>query len=158
MSTPYISEDKTDSHIIVSAPIYRGSSVEGAVLFECDAKILQSIVLNTKIGEMGSSYILDKYGNTIAYEDESYVFNRSNAIAEAEANPKNKKMQQLASIERKMLAGETGVETYDYTDGTKNIQGFAPIPGTDGWSVAVTLDQDEFLEAAVKGSFFRLES
>ena len=156
MSTPYISEDKTDSHIIVSAPIYRGSSVEGAVLFECDAKILQSIVLNTKIGEMGSSYILDKYGNTIAYEDESYVFNRSNAIAEAEANPKNKKMQQLASIERKMLAGETGVETYDYTDGTKNIQGFAPIPGTDGWSVAVTLDQDEFLEAAVKGSFLQI--
>ncbi len=156
MSVPYISEDKTDNYIIVSAPIFHGKSVEGAVMFQCDTNILQSIVLNTKIGEKGSSYILDKYGNTIAYEDESYVLSQSNAIAEAEANPGNREIQQLADIERKMIAGESGVGTYDYMDGTSNIQGYAPINGSDGWSVAVTLDKDEFLEIAVKSSVIQI--
>lgn len=47
------------------------------------------------------------------------------------------------------LYGETGIAFYSYAeDNSNNIQGYTPIPGTDGWSVAVTMDEDEFMHDA----------
>ncbi len=156
MSTPYISEDRTDMYLIVSAPIRRGDLVEGVVFFVCDTVILQEIVKNTTVGEHGTSYILDKDGNTIAYKDNAVVLNRRNGIADAEANPGSRGARALARVEQRMVNGETGVETYKYTDGVKYIQGFAPIAGTDGWSAGVSLDQDEFMAVSVRGSLIQV--
>lgn len=147
MSEPYI--DGEDMYITVSAPIIQDDIIYGVLYFQCDASILQSIVEEIQVGEEGESYILDKNGVTIACGDIQAVIEQENIIEEAAANPDKKDLQKLAAIEKKMIAGESGIEKYSYEeDNSNNIQGYAPISGTDGWSVAVTLDEDEFMQSA----------
>ncbi len=154
MSVPYINDG--NSYLMISAPIQRGDAVEGILYFQCDTYILQSIVEGLQIGEGGEAYILDKDGTTIAYVDQQTVLDQENAIREAEANPKDRDMQTVANIERKMVAGERGVERYHYFgDGSDNILGYAPIQGTDGWSIAIEISEDEFMRPAYFGNLFQ---
>ena len=80
----------------------------------------------------------------IANPDKSLVIAKENIIAKAKASPKDKDLQDLAKIEQAMIRGETGFGQYKYADGNHYMQSYAPIPGTDGWSVAVTIDMAEF--------------
>ncbi len=151
MSAPYVVGD--DMFLMVSAPIKEGDTIHGVLYFQCDTDILQSIVEKIQIGEEGESYILDKNGVTIACGDLTAVEEQENIIAEAAANPGDQDLQTLAAVEKKMIAGENGIAFYSYAeDNSNNIQGYTPIPGTDGWSVAVTMDEDEFMHDAYVGN------
>lgn len=151
MSSTYKQEG--DMFMVISAPIMQDGVVKGILYFQCDTYILQSIVQEIQIGEYGESYILDKNGTTIACGNEQNALEQENAIQEAKTNPDDKDIQTLAAIEQKMVAGESGIAKYAYEeDNSNNIQGYAPIPGTDGWSVAVTLDEDEFMQTAYTDS------
>lgn len=151
MSSPYVVGD--DIFMVVSAPVREGDTIHGVLYFQCDTYILQSIVEEIQIGEEGESYILDRDGVTIACGDHQAVLDQENIIAEAAADPGNRDLQTLAAVEQKMIAGETGIAFYSYEeDHSNNIQGYTPIPETDGWSVAVTMDEDEFMRDAYAGS------
>ncbi len=151
MSVPYF--DQEEPYLVVSSPVMKDDTVQGVIYFYCDSNILQSIVEGIQIGEEGESYILDKEGTTIACGDIDAVLEQENAIRAAAQDPDDKDMQVLAAVESKMVAGESGIERYTYeADDSKNIQGYTPIPGTDGWSVAVTLDEDEFMQSAYDGN------
>ncbi len=151
MSSPYVVGD--DMFLVVSAPVKEGDTVHGVLYFQCDTYILQSIVEEIQIGEEGESYILDKNGVTIACGDKQAVVEQENIIKEAASNPRNRDLQTLAAGEKKMIAGESGIAFYSYEeDHSNNIQGYTPIPGTDGWSVAVTMDEDEFMHDAYVGN------
>lgn len=155
MSTPYI--DGSDIYIMVAAPIREGDVVKGVLYFQCDTYILQSIIEGLQIGEEGEAYILDKEGTTIAYVDQETVMNRENVMRQAAADPGNEDLQTVAAIEKKMTLGEIGVERFHYTeDQSNNIQSYAPIAGTDGWSIAVTIDEDEFMRPAEYGNFIQI--
>lgn len=151
MSTPYVGDN--DVFMVVSAPVMKNGAVTGVVYFQCDTYLLQSIVDSVNIGENGEAYILDKEGTTIAYVDDQLLLEQENAIREAEANPDDKDIQTVAAIERKMIAGESGIAEYHYDeDDSNNVQVYAPIPGTDGWSIAITLDKDEFMHPVYVGN------
>lgn len=155
MSTPYI--DGSDSYLMVAAPILEDDIVKSVLYFQCDTDILQSIIDGLQIGEEGEAYILDKDGTTIAYVDQETVMSRENVMQEAAANPGNEGLQTVAAIERKMVAGEVGVERFYYAeDQSNNIQSYAPIAGTDGWSIAVTIDEDEFMRPADYGNLIQI--
>lgn len=154
MSTPYI--DGKDMYLMVAAPVRDGDAVKGVLYFQCDTDILQSIIEGLQIGEEGEAYILDKEGTTIAYVDQESVLNRENVMREAAASPEDEGLQTVAAIEKKMTLGEVGVERFYYAeDQSNNIQSYAPIAGTDGWSIAVTLDEDEFMRPAEYGNFIQ---
>ncbi len=154
MSTPYI--DGRDMYLMVAAPIQKGDTVKGVLYFQCDINILQSIIEGLQIGEEGEAYILDKEGTTIAYVDQEAVLNRENVMREAAETPGDEGLQMVAAIEKKMTLGEVGVERFYYAeDQSNNIQSYAPIAGTDGWSIAVTLDEDEFMRPAEYGNFIQ---
>lgn len=154
MSAPYI--DGEDIYLMVAAPIREGGAVKGVLYFQCDTDILQSIIEGLKIGEEGEAYILDKEGTTIAYVDQESVLNRENVMREAAAAPGDEGLQTVAAIEKKMTLGEVGVERFYYAeDQSNNIQSYAPIAGTDGWSIAVTVDEDEFMRPAEYGNFIQ---
>ncbi len=151
MSSPYVVGE--DMFLIVSAPIKEGDTIHGVLYFQCDTSILQSIVEKIQIGTEGESYILNKDGVTIACGDAQAVTEQENIIEEAAQNPGNQDLQTLAEVEKKMVAGESGIAFYSYAeDNSNNIQGYTPIPGTDGWSVAVTMDEDEFMHDAYVGN------
>lgn len=155
MSTPYISADKKDMYLVVSAPVKRGDQVMSVLYFYCDAKILTQIIEDIKIGQTGDSYILDKHGVTIAYSDLTLVYEQSNAINDSKANPSDQDLKDLADIEIAMVRGETGFGRYTYDD-IRNFQAYTPIPGSDGWSIAVSVNEDEFMVPAVRGSWVML--
>lgn len=155
MSTPYRQEN--DGYLVVSAPVIVGDAVQGVVYFQCDTNLLQSIIDEIQIGEEGDAYILDKEGTTIAALEIEEALSQENLIREMAANPNDEYLQALGSIEQKMVAGERGVGRYTYPeDHTDYIQGYAPIPGTDGWSVGVTISEDEFLHDAYVGNNVQL--
>lgn len=156
MSTPY--SEGNDMYLVVSAPVISNGTVRGVVYFLCDTNLLQSIITEIKIGEEGDAYILDKEGTTIAAVDTGEVQSKENLIREMADNPDDEYIQKLGSIEKKMIAGESGIGRYTYPeeDNAAYIQGYTPIPGTDGWSVAVTLSEDEFLHYAYVGNNVQL--
>lgn len=146
ISSPFITGD--DMFLMVSAPVKEGDAIHGVLYFQCDNYILQSIVEEIQIGEEGESYILNKEGVTIACGDEQAVWDQEN-IAQEAARSNDQDLQALAEVEKKMTAGESGIAHYSYEkDHSKNIQGYTPIPGTDGWSAAVTIDENEFMHNA----------
>lgn len=155
MSTPYI--DGSDIYLMVAAPIRDGDEVKGVLYFQCDTYILQSIIEGLQIGEEGEAYILDKEGTTIAYVDQEAVMSRENVMQQAAADPGDEGLQTVAAIERRMVAGEVGVERFFYAeDQSNNIQSYAPISGTDGWSIAVTIDEADFMRPAEYGNLFQI--
>ena len=155
MSTPYTRDG--EMYLVVSAPVTVEGRVTGVIYFGCDTSILQSIISEIQIGEDGDAYILDKEGTTIAALETEEVSSQENLVREMASSPDDKYIQELGSIEQKMIAGESGVGRYTYPeDNTEYIQGYTPIPGTDGWSVAVTINQDEFLHYAYVGNNIQL--
>ncbi len=154
MSSPYILDN--DAYLVVSAPVMRDGRVHSVIYFTCDTLILQQIIDSNQVGEKGSAYILDKNGTTIAYNDEAAVLAQENVISQAAQSPQDKDLQALAAIEQRMINGETGIGRYSYSDGTSNIQAFAPIASTDGWSIAVTADEGEFMQSARIGNYIQL--
>lgn len=151
MSAPYVNEKKDDMYLVVSAPVRNGEIIEGVVYFHCDAKILEQIISNITIGETGDAYILDKNGTTIAYSDVTLVFNQSNSIVDYGQNPGDKDLRDLALLEEKMVRGETGFGSYCY-EGIQTMQAFTGIPGSDGWSIAVSVGEKEFMRDAYFGT------
>lgn len=155
MSEPYI--EGNDMYLMISAPVRKGDQVKGVLYFQCDTYILNSIIEGLQIGEEGEAYILDKNGTTIAYVDQEAVIGQENVIREAAENPEDEGLQTVAAIESRMVAGEIGVERFYYAaDDSNNIQSYAPIAGTDGWSIAVTIDEDEFMRPADYGNMFQI--
>lgn len=158
MTTPYISSNQQDMYIIIAAPIQKNGQVTGVVYFRCDTHVLQTIVDNIAVGKSGNaySYILDNTGTVIASPDTAAVINKENVIMQAGNAAKNKKLQELAKIEQAMIRGETGLGEYEHQDGGSYIQSYAPIKGSDGWSIAVTIDMAEFLHPAQVGGRIQL--
>lgn len=152
ISSPYITESRDDAYLIVSAPVKSGNSVTGVLYFKCDTNLLQSIVEGIQVGECGSAYILDKEGTTIAYTDFEVVLGEENLIQSNDtSNP------DLLTIEQAMVAGETGVGHYYYAeDDTNSTQSYAPILGSDGWSIAITIDEGEFMSYSRHANIFQL--
>lgn len=156
MSSPY--SEGSDMYLVVSAPVTAADgTVQSVIYFRCDTNLLQSIIDEIQIGEDGDAYILNKEGTTIAALETEEVLTQENLVREMTSNPDDKYIQELGSIEQKMIAGERGVGRYTYPgDNVDYIQGYAPIPGTDGWSVGVTISEDEFLRYAYTGNNIQL--
>lgn len=155
MSSPYI--EGNDMYLVIAAPVLSDGAVIGVVYFQCDTAILQSIINGIQIGAEGDAYMLDKEGTTIASVEAEETLSQENLIREMESNPKDAYIQELGHIEKKMVAGESGIGRYTYPEDHESyIQGYAPVPGTDGWSVGVTISEDEFLHSAYVGNNIQL--
>ncbi|MGN0711218.1 MAG: methyl-accepting chemotaxis protein [Anaerovoracaceae bacterium] len=152
ISSPYITDSRDDAYLIVSAPVKNGNSITGVLYFKCDTNLLQSIVEGIQVGNCGSAYILNNEGTTIAYTDFEVVLDEENLIQSNDTSTPD-----LLAIEQSMVAGKTGVGHYYYAeDDTNSTQSYAPIPGSDGWSIAVTIDEGEFMSYSRHANIFQL--
>lgn len=149
MSDLIIRKDNGEMNIFISAPITKNGVFDGILFFGIDANLLCNIVSNINIGETGNAAILDKNGNTLAYEDVQLVLDSYNTQEEAK---KDKKLEKLAAIESEMVAGKTGVGKYFY-GGKNKFMAYAPIPNTNGWSIDISIEQGEFLASTYKSIF-----
>lgn len=149
LSVPTVSPKTGKLTAYISAPLWdngiEGSKTVGCVFFVPDEEFLNDIMRGVKFSENSAAYMIDKDGNTIADVDTELVKNGENIEALAAADTSGQAgYDTLAAAHVKMRNGETGF--CDYTlNGVRKIIGYAPISGTDGWSVAVYAPSNDFL-------------
>lgn len=153
LSSPYILNNGTDCCMIVSTPVKKNDQVVAVLYASCDTVLLQDIVSGLEIGEHGDAYILDGTGAIIAYKDIKKVLAQENLTQYAQENPDGDFSRTQLAIEKKMIAGETGIEKYR-SEGQKWMQSYHSITGTDGWSIAVRVSEGEFMRPAWIGNLF----
>ena len=152
ISTPTISKITGELSIMVAAPVWRdgkvNSSIAGVVYVVPPETFLNNIVNTIHISENSAAYVISSDGTTIADPDISLVA-KENIETQARTDSD---YSDLAAIHAKMRNGETGQGSYSL-DGVKKSVGYAPIPGTDGWSIAVNAYTSDFMGSTYRSIF-----
>ena len=147
VSVPLFSKVTGELSVMVAAPIWEdgkpGTEVKGVVYFVPKETFLNDIITNLKVSDNGSAYILDKEGNTIANKDMEKVKNQDNNQLKAKTDGN---LKEIAQIELAMTRGESGFGQYTYGEVT-GFLAYAPIGGTDGWSIGVDVPQSDVMES-----------
>lgn len=151
ITEPMIGRSNGKISVIVAAPLWKNgvlnSEVVGCVYVVPNEEFLNDIVRTIKINENGAAYIIDKDGNTIADFDMQLVEDGENIQKIAEEDPS---YTALAQAHEKMEAGETGFAEY-ISGGISKYVGYAPIPETNGWSIAVTAHSNDYMIHCFRG-------
>lgn len=143
VSEPLISKITGKLSIMVAAPLYaegNGKSIVGVVYFVPQETFLNDIVSAVQIGENSRAYMINKSGDTIA-DITLETITVQNIEAEAQSDPA---LQELAAIHAEMRQGENGFGSYVNGE-DKMFAAYASVPDTDGWSIAVTAPQVNYL-------------
>lgn len=132
VSDPIIS--KADGSVIVcfAVPIKDGDNVIGVLVATRDGNELSTYTNNMQT-DTQEVYMISSGGTMIANKDQNLVLNMYNISEEYKENPE---LEQLNNIQKKMVAGESGVGEYTF-DGVSKYMGYYPVEGTT-WSLAVT--------------------
>lgn len=144
VSEPLISKVTGELSIMVAAPIYKdgkqGSKIEGVVYFVPHETFLNDIVSSILVSEHSRAYMINSSGDTIA-DTTLDTITVQNIENEAESDSS---LKELAAIHSAMREGKNGFG--DYKNGKKSMfAAYAPVIGTDGWSVAVVAPQSDYL-------------
>lgn len=152
VSEPLVSKITGELSIMVAAPVYTGgvygSEIAGVVYFVPHETFLNDIVSSIKVSENSKAYMINKSGDTIADTtlDTITVQNIENE-AKSDASLKG-----LAEIHANMRQGKNGFGIYK--SGVKPMfAAYAPVNGTDGWSVGLTAPQSDYLAGTYTGIF-----
>ena len=144
VSEPLVSKITGELSIMVAAPLYTdgvyGSSIAGVVYFVPHETFLNDIVSAIQVGENSRAYMINKSGDTIA-DITLDTITVQNIEAEAKSNPA---LGELAAIHANMRQGGNGFGSYIDGD-DKMFAAYAPVNDTDGWSIAVTAPQLNYL-------------
>ena len=149
VSEPLISKVTGELSIMVAAPIYKGgvkgSDIEGVVYFVPHETFLNDIVSSISVSENSRAYMINRSGDTIA-DTTLETITVQNIESEAQSDSS---LEELASIHAAMREGKNGFG--NYKNGKKSMfAAYAPVNGTDGWSVAVVAPQSDYLS----GTYF----
>ncbi|MCB2145988.1 MAG: HAMP domain-containing protein, partial [Deltaproteobacteria bacterium] len=122
---------------VVCVPIQSdGGKFIGAFGLVIKADYFTEVIPSRKIGQTGYGYMIDKKGLFLAHPKPEFVLKLdASGIVE------------MSAINKRMMAGETGVEEYVFK-GTPKIAGFAPV-GVNGWSIGATQNQEEFQATSI---------
>ncbi|MFZ5585436.1 MAG: methyl-accepting chemotaxis protein [Thermodesulfobacteriota bacterium] len=137
MGAPVKSKKTNNPVVGVAAPIPSSGGFVGAMVIVLKLDSLSQKISGFKIGKTGYAFMTDQAGNVVSHPDPKLIL---------ELNLKN--IQGMERIARRMLAGEAGVEAYNFR-GVDKIAGFAPVK-LAGWAVGATQDASEFLEPVVR--------
>ena len=150
VSEPLVSKITGELSIMVAAPVYkdgsRGAGIAGVVYFVPPETFLNDIVASIRIAPSSKAYMINKTGDTIA-DTTLETITTQNIENEAQSDSS---LKDLAAIHAAMRQGENGFGSFRGTDGSR-FAAYAPVGGTDGWSVAVTALQSDYLADTIFG-------
>jgi methyl-accepting chemotaxis protein len=120
---------------VACAPVFsEDNQFLGAFGMSIKASALVDTVAQSTSGETGYGWMINGDGVLIAHPTESFILDLDLTTLDG--------MEQIVAA---MLAQKAGVEEYVFK-GVAKISGFAPVASRD-WSVGMTQDKDEFLQA-----------
>lgn len=151
VSSSFIDEATGECVISISSPVWKNGMSGSAVVGVVNVLVRQEAMLNTMVEDInissrGDTYIIDKDGNTIADTDVARVTEKENIIENAKSDSR---LKQLADIYSKVTAGETGFCRYPY-EGVNMFVAYAPIQGTDNWSLLIEAPVSDFTQGVRK--------
>jgi len=136
-SEPLVSKTDGKISLMAAAPIWKdgvsGSTIVGVLMVVLPTDTLDDIMKDVNISKNSGAFIINKEGDTVAHNNGEMVQSQNNNIENAKTDSSYKK---IASLEKKMIAGEDGVGTY-WENGSLKFLSYSPIDNTDGWSVGV---------------------
>ena len=136
MSNLTISKSTGKPIAVACVPIHTANGkFLGALGLVIKADFFTEIISGRKIGSTGYGFMIDRTGLTLAHPNSDFVLDLNLA-----------KLEGMETITGKMMAGDAGVEEYDFK-GVHKIAGFAPV-GVNGWSIGATQNAEEFLAAS----------
>lgn len=141
VSDPVIRKDNGEMNIFITAPIMAGGSFQGIVYLGIDASFLCDLVNGIHIGRTGNASLINGKGDTIGYSDIQLVLDAYNTQEEVKSD---KSLQQLAEVERRVMNGDTGFDSYSY-GGVAKYAAYAPVEGSNGWGIYLAVEKNEFL-------------
>ena len=154
VDSPKSTPDGKGAQMIVAAPLWKdgiyGSQIIGSVISILDGSYLSNITNKIEVGESGRSYIIDSQGTTIANVDYNQVIAGQNNIALAKNDPS---MERLAVIEQQAVNGEACFGEIEFAN-VKKMVFMSPINSTDGWSLGIYVENQEFLNSAYRNAIF----
>nr|WP_325218561.1 methyl-accepting chemotaxis protein [uncultured Oscillibacter sp.] len=141
VSEPLVSKITGELTIMVAAPLYSSrGSIAGVVYFVPPETFLNDIVSSIKIGENSRAYMINKNGDTIA-DVTLDTITTQNIEREAQSDSS---LKSRAALHAAMRRGENGFGSIRASDGPRFLA-YAPVNGTDGWSVAVATPKMNYL-------------
>ena len=144
VSEPLISKITGELSIMVAAPIYangsRNAGIVGVVYFVPPETFLNDIVSSIHIGDNCRAYMINKSGDTIA-DITLDTITTQNIEREAQSDPS---LKSRAALHAAMRQGGNGFGSIKAQDGPRFLA-YAPVNGTDGWSLAVAAPKSNYL-------------
>jgi len=145
ISDPIISKTSGKMLFTVAAPIWQGgirdTAITGVIVAFLDISELSDLVSDIHLSTNGSAFIVNEAGTVIAHKNYDLVTSETNLIELAQTDSS---AQKLSEMVQKMTDGETGVMNYTYS-GENKVAAYAPIDGTNGWSIAVNSPVSDFM-------------
>ena len=124
-----------------SAPLWKdgisNTEIIGSVIFMSNDYFLQEMVKDINLSNTCQVLLLDQHGNIIADSKQEVL---SVLINPLELVQEDASYKGLAKVAQYMVNGETGFKNYD-----DRYAAYAPVAGTDGWSIAVTVAQSDYV-------------
>lgn len=155
VSEPLVSKVTGELSIMVAAPLYaggnQGSEIVGVIYFVPPETFLNDIVSSIKISESSHAYMINKSGDTIA-DTTLETITTQNIEREAQSDSS---LKDLAAIHSAMRQGREGFDSFHASDGPR-FAAYAPVGGTDGWSVAATAMKKDYLAETYFGMFVNI--
>lgn len=155
VSEPLISKITGELSIMVAAPIYsgghQGAQIVGVVYFVPPETFLNDIVSSIKVSENSRAYMINKSGDTIADVTLETITTQN---IEQEAG-QDSSLNAQAELHADMRQGKKGFGSFKDASGDYFLA-YAPVGGTDGWSVAVTALKTDYLSDTYAGIFINL--
>lgn len=151
MSEPLIAKTDGSLSLIAAAPVWEGgrsgTKVVGVVFLSLQPSLLNDIVKSINVSANAGAYIINSAGTTVAHTTEDMVASANNTIENAKSDSS---LSDIAALEQKMIAGESGIGRYTYKGVTK-ILSYAPIDNTNGWSIGINAPTSDFVGDTIMG-------
>lgn len=145
ISDPVVSRVTGEVSIIIAAPLWENgaanTNVVGCVYVVPDTEFLNDIMSSIKISETSVAYMINAQGDTIADQTKETVGEGENIEELAKTDSG---YAELAALHAKVRGGETGIASI-VEQGIKEFVCYAPIADTNGWSILITADLDDFM-------------
>ncbi|MDE5576826.1 MAG: methyl-accepting chemotaxis protein [Oscillospiraceae bacterium] len=145
ISDPVVSRVTGEVSIIIAAPLWENGAantkVVGCVYVVPDTDFLNKIMGSIKISETSVAYMINSQGDTIADQTKDTVDGGENIEELAKTDPG---YADLAALHAKVRGGETGIASI-VEQGITEFVCYAPIAETNGWSILITADLNDFM-------------
>ena len=135
--------------IVVAAPIWkygvRDSVIAGVVYFVPQTSFLDDIMKTISVSKNSAAFILNKEGTILADTETSLLDTSFIKQAKSDAS-----MASAGKFMTAQTSGQTGFGTYQY-EGTTQYGSYAPISGTDGWTIGIRAPSGDFMRETYLG-------